>query len=70
MLIVCGEDLSIYYLNRTAAFFLKSVNGRDSIEIIKNKFLEKFDVEENELKKDMIEIIRDLQWKKIIAIGR
>ena len=69
MLIVCGEDLSIYYLNKTAALFLRSVNDRDSIDVIKNRFLERFDVDEDVLKMDLVEIIRDLQWKKIIALG-
>lgn len=66
--IVCAEDLVIYYLNSTAAFFLDSVDDKLTVNEIKNKFLESYDVEEQELEKDFIEMIRDLQWKKILIL--
>lgn len=68
MLIVCADDLVIYYLNSTAAFFLDSVDGKLTVAEIKNKFLENYDVEERELETDFIEMIRDLQWKKILVL--
>ena len=68
MLIVCADDLVIYYLNSTAAFFLDLVDGKLTVAEIKNKFLENYDVEEQELETDFIEMIRDLQWKKILVL--
>ena len=68
MLIVCSENLVMYYFNATAAFFLDSVDGKLTVAEIKNKFLECYDVEERELEKDFIEMIRDLQWKKILVL--
>ena len=67
-LIVCADDLVIYYLNSTAAFFLDLVDGKLTVAEIKNKFLENYDVEEQELETDFIEMIRDLQWKKILVL--
>ena len=68
ILIVCAENLSIYYFNSTAAFFISLADGKNSVGEIKNKFLERYDVEEQELKKDFVEMIRDLQWKKILTL--
>lgn len=68
MSIVCAENLVIYYFNTTAAFFLDSVDGKLTVNDIKNKFLKSYDVEERELEKDFIEMIRDLQWKKILIL--
>ena len=67
-LIVCADDLVIYYLNSTAAFFMDLVDGKLTVAEIKNKFLECYDVEERNLEQDFIEMIRDLQWKKILIL--
>lgn len=69
MLIVCSEDLAIYYFNKTAAFFLREIDGVKNIDEIKEMFIKKFDVDEAVLEKDLVEVVRDLQWKKIIVLG-
>lgn len=68
VLIICANNLMIYYLNSTAAFFINSVDGKLTIDEIKNKFLEKYDVTEAELETDFVEMIRDLQWKQILTL--
>ena len=68
VLIVCTDDLVMYYLNSTAAFFINLANGKNSIDEIKNKFLERFDVEEKDLENDLVDMIRDLQWKGILTL--
>lgn len=68
MLIVNSDELEIFYLNGTSAFFLKRCDGYRSVEQIKNLMLEEFDVPENVLRKDLIGLIRDLQWKKLIML--
>lgn len=68
ILIVCAENLVIYYLNSTAAFFINSADGKLTVDEIKNKFLARYDVEESELEKDFVEMIRDLQWKGILNL--
>lgn len=68
VLIICAENLAIYYLNSTAAFFIELVDGKATVDEIKNKFLNRYDVDEKELEKDFIEMIRDLQWKKILTL--
>lgn len=68
VLIICADNLSIYYLNSTAAFFIELADGKATIGDIKRKFLARYDVDERELEKDFVEMIRDLQWKKILTL--
>lgn len=68
VLIICSENLSIYYLNSTAAFFIELADGKSTVGDIKNKFLARYDVDERELENDFVEMIRDLQWKKILTL--
>ena len=68
VLIICTENLSIYYLNSTAAFFIELADGKSTVGDIKNKFLARYDVDEQELENDFVEMIRDLQWKKILTL--
>ena len=68
VLIICSESLSIYYLNSTAAFFIELADGKSTVGDIKDKFLARYDVDERELENDFVEMIRDLQWKKILTL--
>ena len=68
VLIICADSLTIYYLNATAAFFIESADGKSTVGDIKRKFLARYDVDERELENDFVEMIRDLQWKKILTL--
>ena len=68
VLIICADNLSIYYLNTTAAFFIELADGKLTVGDIKKKFLARYDVNERELENDFVEMIRDLQWKKILTL--
>lgn len=68
VLIICAENLMIYYLNLTAAYFIELADGNSTVGDIKQKFLERYDVDARELENDFVEMIRDLQWKKILTL--
>ena len=68
VLIICAENLAIYYLNATAAFFIELADGKATVGDIKQKFLARYAVDERELENDFVEMIRDLQWKKILTL--
>ena len=68
VLIICAENLAIYYLNSTAAFFIELADGKATVGDIKKKFLARYAVDERELESDFVEMIRDLQWKKILTL--
>ncbi|MBQ3444593.1 MAG: PqqD family protein [Selenomonadaceae bacterium] len=68
VLIICADNLAIYYLNSTAAMFIELADGKSTVGDIKKKFLARYDVDERELENDFVEMIRDLQWKKILTL--
>ena len=68
ILIVCSENLSMYYLNSTAAMFIELADGKSTVGDIKQKFLDRYDVDERELENDLVDMIRDLQLKKILTL--
>lgn len=68
ILIICAENLAIYYLNSTASFFIELADGKSTVGDIKRKFLARYAVDERELEKDFVEMIRDLQWKKLLTL--
>ena len=68
ILIICAENLAIYYLNSTAAFFIELADGKATVGEIKQKFLARYAADERELEKDFVEMIRDLQWKKLLTL--
>ena len=68
VLIICAENLAIYYLNATAAYFIELSDGKATVGEIKNKFLARYAVDEHELENDLVEMIRDLQWKQILIL--
>lgn len=67
-LMIKSVDLEIFYLNGTAKDFILLCDGNNSLGKIKNILIESYDVKESILKNDLIDLIRDLQWKKIIVL--
>ncbi|MBO6179186.1 MAG: PqqD family protein [Selenomonadaceae bacterium] len=68
ILIVCSNDLMIYYFNATAAFFIQLADGKTTVDEIKTQFVKNYEVSEEELETDFIDMIRDLQWKGIVTL--
>jgi hypothetical protein len=67
-LIVMADDLSIYYLNQVALDFYNLCDGTISIEKALDILINEYDVDIEILKKDIMILIRDLQWSKIIRL--
>lgn len=67
-IIAMNKDLEIYYLNETACFFWNNCDGKASILNIMENFIKEYDVSESEIKKDIIELLRDFQWKKLLLL--
>ena len=68
ILVVCGSTLEIYYLNKVASVVLESMNGKNTVDDIKQLLLRRFEVEERTLEHDLIDVIRDLQWKRLAKL--
>jgi hypothetical protein len=67
--IVCNaQDFRINYLNETALAIFQSIDGKKTLSEIADYFLRNVDVEREIFEKDLIEIIRNFQWQKLITI--
>ena len=70
-LIVMSEKTEIFYLNDTAHFIYKNIDGISPISILFAKLKQEYDLSsvcEEEVKKDLIELIRDFQWEGLIRL--
>lgn len=67
-LIVQSTDLEIYYLNETAKTFLLMCDGIKNVKYLTKKLFDMYEVEENKIKEDVVDLIRELQWKKILSL--
>lgn len=69
-LIVSSFNLEIFYLNDTAREFFSWINGHRSIDQIVDQLMEVYDVDRYILQDDMIDVIRELQWKNLVSLRR
>lgn len=67
--LVMNNDLEVFIFNDTAKEILNLINGERTIFQLKEKLMAIYDVEEAMLIDDLIEITRDLQWKKLIYLS-
>ena len=67
-LILMSKSNSIHYLNSVAKEFYLNINGVNSIQNIFDMILNDYDVPREELENDILELIRDLQWKELITL--
>lgn len=67
-LIVSTKDLNVYYLNETARDFYELIDGAATINEIINKLMQIYEIDYATLEKDVVHLIRDLQWKQLIAL--
>lgn len=66
--IAYGKSLEICYLNRTGGEILSLCDGKRSLGDIERVMLSKFSVEPEVLQNDLVEIVRDLQWKRLLIL--
>lgn len=68
--IVSNFNLDIFYLNETAELFCTKANGSHKFQDILQDIAQEYDVPFEELLDDMLILLRDLQWKKLISLSR
>lgn len=56
-----GDLESVYTLNTTASFVWERLNGERTLEEIKEELLERFEVDEDEAERDMVELVAQLE---------
>lgn len=56
-----GDLESIYTLNETAARIWTLIDGRRSVREIRDKLVEEFEVSEEEMQRDLVELVKQLE---------
>lgn len=67
--IVSNNSNKTVYLNSTASDIFLLCDGKKSIEDICNQMLSEYDVDTETLQKDIVKIVRDLQWNRLIKLS-
>lgn len=67
-LILMSDNLEIQYLNEVAKDFYLLIDGKVKVKEIMAKMLSIYQVEKEILQKDIVHLIRDLQWKNLITL--
>ena len=67
ILIVMSSEKKLYFLNEIAKDFLLLCDGRKFNKIV-DELCEIYDVEKNLLTDDLIDVIQDLQYKRILRV--
>ena len=63
-----NKNNEIYYLNGTAREMWKIIDGSVTIEGLCSKILGEYKVDREILENDIVNFIRDLQWKELIRL--
>lgn len=66
--VIYGKTLEICYLNKVASRILHYSDGKKTLSEVADQLLNIYDVDENILQNDIVELIRDMQWKRLIKL--
>ena len=71
-LIVMSKDLNVSYYTDTAKEIISFINGSETccVNDIYEHMYGLYEVAEFELKKDIVEFIRELQWKNLVRMKK
>lgn len=67
-LVVSNLSQEIFYLNGIAREFYENCNANETILTIFEKLFEEYEVEKEVLESDLVELIRDFQWKNLLEL--
>lgn len=70
ILIVSSKNLELVFLNSTAGDFVSLADGTHSLDQIVSILMDEYDVDQQELQTDIVFLVRDLQWKKLLSLGK
>ena len=66
--VIYGKTLEICYLNKVASQILQYSDGEKTLSEMADQLLRIYDVDEDILQNDIVELIRDMQWKRLVKL--
>ena len=67
-LVAVNRSNELYYLNGTAREMWELLDGATTIEGLCAKIMGEYEVDRETIEDDIVNFIRDLQWKKLVRI--
>lgn len=68
MLITSNGNSEVYYLNDMAGEIWGMIDGIKSVAELVREILNGYDADPEQVNADMVNFIRDMQWKKLIRL--
>lgn len=68
--VVMNGDGVLEFLNRSASDLFGLVDGVRTVGELLELLMVEYDVDEEVLKNDLIDVIREMQWRRIIRLDR
>lgn len=68
LMIASNHNNEIYYLNATAHEMWELIDGIISVDGLCSKILSEYEADRETIENDVVNFIRDLQWKKLIRL--
>lgn len=68
--IVTNYSNKMLYLNETAGNIFLLCNGKRTVQEICSQLMSEYEISQDVIQDDLIKIIRDLQWNKIIKLSQ
>jgi len=62
------KNYGVYFLNEAALLIFQLIDGKRSVENIVQCFLEKIEVDRGIFEQDLVEILRNFLWQKLIVL--
>lgn len=69
ILLVMNKEYSLFYFNSVAKDFFELCDGNTNVKQIIDVLSNKYNIEKNILEDDIIDLIKDLQLKRLIYIN-
>lgn len=70
ILIVSNDGLELFYFNETAASFCCKADGTKTLSEIIALMQQEYEVDQEELTSDILNLVRELQWSKVLQMYR
>lgn len=69
MMIMSGRDASLFCLNETASLLWQAADGQADIDGIAQMVCERFDVEPDTARQDLLEVARELAAHRLLVLS-
>ena len=68
-LIVMNDNLETFYLASTAKEIIETISNGIKVDDLYQKMQTEYEIDATTLKSDILEFLKDMQWKRVICLS-